>query len=65
VEGYPTNWLFHIHGYLYNRKVVGVVIPTPTNPLLSIFIFYYIHLIDFIHSITYIHVCLMSNNTCM
>ena len=33
-EGYPSKFLFHIHENLYNRDMVGAVVPAPTNPSL-------------------------------
>jgi hypothetical protein len=47
-EGYPFEFVFHLHEYLYNREMVGVVVPAPTNPLLGSFILY-VHLHTLLH----------------
>jgi hypothetical protein len=31
-EGYPTEFLFLLNEYLYIGRIVGEVIPAPTNP---------------------------------
>jgi hypothetical protein len=39
-EGYPSEFVFHIHEYLYNRYMAGAFVSAPTNPSLGSFILY-------------------------